>query len=100
MEIDHYLENVQWKTKYILFGVNIQLGATFIYYSLEKNNVYYRYNKSFTSKIKIGNKLFEKEVKYFVRDLSLKYQDDWYDLEKLSIKRVYVNPLNTIKVES
>ena len=75
------------RTKYILFGVNIQLGATFIYYSLEKNNVYYRYNKSFTSKIKIGNKSFEKQVKYFVRDLSLKYKDDWHGLEKLSIKR-------------
>jgi len=74
------------KTKYILFGVNMQLGATFIYFSLEKNDVYYRYNKSFVSRIKIRSKSFEKKVKYFVRDLSLKYKDDWYDLEKLSIK--------------
>tara|TARA_B100002051_G_C16731777_1_gene638727 strand:- start:1327 stop:2106 length:780 start_codon:yes stop_codon:yes gene_type:complete len=83
-------------TKYILFGVNMQKGATFIYFSEEKKNVYYRHHKYFISTIQYENRLYEHRVKYFVRDLSVDYQDYWYDLERLSIDN---NVAKSIKYE-
>lgn len=71
---------------YVLFGVDIQHGATFVYYSEEKAKVYYRYYKEFSGIIKNKNGQFEKSVRYFVRDLDLKYEDNWYDLENKAIE--------------
>jgi aminoglycoside 3-N-acetyltransferase len=71
---------------YVLFGVDMQHGATFIYYSEQKLNVFYRYNKLFSSTICQNNSENKTTVKYFVRDLKLDYEDYWFDLEQKSIE--------------
>jgi len=72
---------------YVLFGVDIQHGATFVYYSEEKAKVYYRYYKDFLGIIKKEDNQFKTTVRYFVRDLDLKYEDYWYDVEKKALER-------------
>lgn len=71
---------------YVLFGVDIQHGASFIYYSEEKLRVYYRYFKNFPAVIKDGKKTLKTTVRYFVRDLDLKYEDYWFNLERQALK--------------
>ncbi|MHA1764680.1 MAG: AAC(3) family N-acetyltransferase [Promethearchaeota archaeon] len=75
--------------KYVLFGVDMQHGATFVYYSEEKAKVYYRYHKIFKGRIKDDDGSINKvvNVKYFVRNYDIPYEDYWYDLEKIALER-------------
>ncbi len=72
--------------KYLLLGLNMIKGSTYVYYSEQKYNVRYRYFKTFQGKIKLdGSSIQENEVRYFVRDYSYDYRDDWAQLEADSI---------------
>jgi len=74
-------------TAYVLFGVDMQLGSSYVYFSEQKADVYYRYFKYFTAIIVSGKKRIVEQVRYFVRDLDIHYRDYWYDLEALALKR-------------
>lgn len=72
---------------YLLFGCNSQQSATFALYTEEKMKVYYRYYKYFSGKIKDGNNLIETDVRYFVRDLDLDFEDDRYALDQKALEK-------------
>ncbi|MFH1979289.1 MAG: AAC(3) family N-acetyltransferase [Patescibacteria group bacterium] len=59
---------------YVLFGVNMHRSATFVLYSEQKNEVYYRYFKDFT----VGGVT----ARYFVRDMDVDYRYSWVGLEE------------------
>jgi len=72
---------------YLLFGVDMQHGATYIYFSEEKLNVPYRYPKQFTGKIKNNNQETEITFSYFVRKLEIPYNDSRDRLQLESLQR-------------
>ena len=76
---------------YVLFGIDMQHGATYVFYSEQKINVYYRYYKNFPAIIRDNNKEFKTTVKYFVRNLNLNPKDYFYELEKRSLETGITN---------
>ena len=70
------------KFKYLMLGVSLSEGATFVYHAEEMASVPYRYIKIFNGLIKNQNsKSTSIKVKYFVRNLKLDYTDSWKRLE-------------------
>ncbi|MCK4553672.1 AAC(3) family N-acetyltransferase [Candidatus Parcubacteria bacterium] len=71
---------------YVLFGVSMHQSATFVLYSEQKNNVYYRYFKDFSATAINKNEKININARYFVRDLNMDYKYSWNDLEKKGIE--------------
>ena len=70
--------------KYLLFGINFQNAATFVYFSLQKANVPYRFTKNFKARVSEKGKLAHYDVPYFVRHLD---QENNFDpLENLAME--------------
>jgi len=72
--------------KYVLFGVDMQHGASYVYYTEQKIGVYYRYFKYFPATVRYKSSEVKMNIRYFVRDLELSYTDYWHDLERKSIE--------------
>jgi len=71
--------------KYLLLGLGMGKGATYVYFSEQKAKVPYRYFKDFTCTIETPDAKTVQVCSYYVRDLKLKYRDDWERLENDSI---------------
>lgn len=76
----------QANADYVLFGVDMQHGATYVYYSEQKHGVYYRYFKNFSAEIKNNDEIKKITAKYFVRDLNLGYKTYWTGAENAALK--------------
>jgi aminoglycoside 3-N-acetyltransferase len=71
---------------YLMYGVNMWEGATYVYHSEQRASVRYRYIKEFDGRILRANgDVDEVPVPYFVRDLDLPYRDSWRPLQAESI---------------
>lgn len=79
--------------KYILFGVNMQHGASFVHYSEQKAKVYYRKYKEFDGIIRINSGITSKKIMYYARRHDIKYEDNWNNLEKDAIKAGVIKEL-------
>ena len=75
------------KFKYLMLGVSLSEGATFVYHAEEVASVPYRYIKIFNGTIKDQSfKPTRIKVEYFVRNLKLDYTDSWKKLESDAFK--------------
>jgi aminoglycoside 3-N-acetyltransferase len=72
--------------KYLLLGVNMWQGSTYVYYSEQKYGVSYRFMKNFLAEICHGCDFKLVLTPYFVRNNDIGYEDDWQQLQADSIK--------------
>lgn len=75
------------KAKYLMLGVNMWQGSTYVYYSEQKYGVPYRYMKNFDATISDGCKKKTVITPYFVRDYDFGYEDAWETLQQDSIEQ-------------
>lgn len=66
---------------YLLFGSNLENSATFVYYTMQKMKVDYRFNKEFPAVIESGEGTENAIVSYYVRDLEATYEEKWNWME-------------------
>jgi aminoglycoside 3-N-acetyltransferase len=71
---------------YMLFGIDMQKSATFIYYSEQKYGVPYRNFENFRETIRQVNKTLTKNIRYFVRNRSIAIDDNFYKLEERALE--------------
>lgn len=75
------------EAKYLLLGVNMWQGSTYVYYSEQKHRVPYRYMKNFEGTIVDGTLTKNVTTPYFVRDYAVGYEDAWECLQQESLEQ-------------
>lgn len=73
------------EAKYLMLGVNMWQGSTYVYYSEQKRDVPYRYMKDFDATIDDGVGKKNVITPYFVRDYDVGYEDAWEALQEDSL---------------
>lgn len=71
--------------KYLMLGIGMGRGSTYVYYSEQKYKVPYRYFKNFDCVVHQNGEDIQRICSYNVRNYEINYQDDWEQLEADSI---------------
>jgi len=84
---DHMIRH---RGKYVLFGTTLINSGTFVYFSMQKMQVPYRYFKEFTGRIKLADQITEVKVPYYVRHLDSDVIDHWDVAEDEAIQKNFI----------
>jgi len=71
---------------YLMYGVNMWEGSTYVYHSEQRAGVRYRYIKEFRGRVlRNDGAIDESAVPYFVRNHDISYRDAWRPLQADSV---------------
>lgn len=80
-------------SKYVIFGVNY-FACTQVHYIEQKVGVAYRYSKIFRGKIKNGDKVYDSQCEYYVRDMVINPDTDFNKIEQHLIETGFLKKVS------